>query len=119
MSAQQYATAATCHPTDDESMPDGSGQASGRTRRLTVGQLTAIRTAMALFAEDDLARGVPPGAVEYCPGCDDARPLPGFVRYDESSTSALVCNACATEYEVARMQGSAPDIEEFLRGRNC
>lgn len=117
MSAQQYATIPRHPPADDERAAGRRRQeASNRARGLTVGQRTAVQTAMAVFAEDDLARGVLPGDVEYCPACDDARPLPGFVRYDDASTSAFVCNRCATEYEVARMQGVVSDIGEFLRG---
>jgi hypothetical protein len=74
---------------------------------------------MALFVEDDLARGVSPRETEYCPGCDDARPLPGFVLYDRASAYAFVCNACATEYEIARMRGSVSEIGEFLLDKMC
>jgi hypothetical protein len=107
-------------PTRREDAADEWRQdAAGRARGLSQAQLAAVRTVMALFVEDDLARGVSPWETEYCPGCDDARPLPGFVLYDRASAYAFLCNACATEYEVARMQGSVSDIREFLCGKAC
>jgi hypothetical protein len=70
---------------------------------------------MGLFVEDDLARGVLPSQTAFCPACDAARPLAGFIRYDGAAANAFVCNTCATEYEVARMQGSVSCIGEFVR----
>jgi hypothetical protein len=83
------------------------------TRTLTPNQMTAIRDAMQLFVEDDIAQGVPPQAIEYCPGCDAPRPLPGFVRYED----AALCNACATEYEIARTGGLVADAATYLRDK--
>jgi hypothetical protein len=85
------------------------------TRALTTRQLAAIRNAMHLFVEDDLERGVPSNASEYCPACDAPKPLPGFVRYDD----VALCNACATNYEIARTRGLVQSATTFIREVNA
>ena len=118
MRGDRNATDARRHPADDERTAEQCGQeTAGSAGGLTPGQLTATQTAMALLVEDDLARGVPPWETEYCPACTDTRPRAGFVSYDRASADGCVCNTCATEYEIARMQGLVPDIREFLRGK--
>ena len=83
------------------------------TRALTARQLAAIRDVMHLFVEDDLDRGVSSTMSEYCPACDAPQPLPGFVRYDDTA----LCNACATEYEIARTRGLIHDAASFILTR--
>jgi hypothetical protein len=83
------------------------------TRALTTRQVAAIRDAMHLFVEDDLERGVPSNVSAYCPSCDAPRPLPGFVRYDE----VALCNACATDYEIARTRGLVQDAKTYIADR--
>ncbi len=39
--------------------------------------------------------------------------MPGFVRYGEH----LLCNDCATAYEIARLRGQARCADEFVRQR--
>ena len=85
------------------------------TRALTTRQLAAIRDAMHLFVEDDLERGVPSNMSEYCPACDAPKPLPGFVRYDD----VALCNACATDYEIARTRGLVQSATTFIREMNA
>lgn len=83
------------------------------TRVLTTRQLAAIRDAMHLFVEDDLARGISPSTTEYCVACDAPKPLPGFVRYDD----VALCNACATDYEIARTRGLVQSAATFILER--
>ncbi|MGE0544274.1 MAG: hypothetical protein AB7R89_29275 [Dehalococcoidia bacterium] len=86
---------------------------SPATRALTSQQVAAIRDVMHLFLEDDLDRGIPPGVSEYCPACDAPKPLPGFVRYDD----VALCNACATDYEIARTRGLVQDAATYIDDR--
>jgi hypothetical protein len=81
------------------------------TLSLTPQQVAAIRDVMHIFVEDDLDRGVPLRASAYCPACDAPRPLAGFVRYDD----VALCNACATDYEIARTRGLVADASEFIQ----
>src|SRR5438552_15576556 len=46
-------------------------------RVLTPSQFAAIREAMLVFIEDDLARGISPTARVYCDACERARPAVG------------------------------------------
>ena len=118
MKGDRNATAARRHAANQECMADSwEHSTAGSVRGLTPGQLAATQMAMALLVQDDLARGVPRFMTKYCPGCDAARPLPGFVLYDRASADAFVCNACATEYEVSRMERLVQDICEFLSGK--
>ena len=120
MRTNRYATRVNRHHTGDtRAAVEMPREAADSARALTDGQLTAIQTVMALLAEDDLGRGIAPSETEYCPACDDARPLPGFVLYDRTSGYAFVCNWCATEYEVAQMRGLVSDIGDFLRAKTA
>jgi formate dehydrogenase maturation protein FdhE len=85
--------------------------APAKARRLSRSQLTAICTAMAVFRTDDLARGVPEPARTYCDACQGPRPLAGALRYDRY----LLCNTCATAYEVARARGLLATAGQFVR----
>jgi hypothetical protein len=76
-------------------------------------QIEAIRMAMALFVEDDLARGTLPGQRLYCDACERVRSAAGFVRYVRYS----FCNVCATEYEVARTRGVVVTPGQYLRDK--
>ena len=78
---------------------------------LTAGQLTAIRTVMALFVDDDLTRGISPRAELYCRACQQGRPMPGFILYERYQ----FCNRCATEYEVARLCSMVASPGQFVR----
>jgi hypothetical protein len=77
----------------------------------TPAQLTAIRNAMQLFVDDDLARGVSPADFSPCAGCGDQQPQPGFIHY----APYQLCNACAFQFEVARVSGLVTSIERFVR----
>ena len=103
------------HHTEVEGSGSSSYAVPHATRVLTTRQLAAIRNAMHLFVEDDLARGVSPSLSEYCPACDAPKPLPGFVRYDD----VALCNACATDYEIARTRGLVQSAATFVFDRNA
>ena len=83
--------------------------ATAPVHELTPDQLTAIRTAMRLCLDDDVARGVLPEHRVACEACRRPRPLPGAIQYDRS----MLCNACATEYEVARARGLVSSVTQF------
>lgn len=83
----------------------------GRTDAgITKGQLEAIEEAMRIIVEEDRERGVDPAARIECARCHEARPLIGSVDYD----GIRLCNACATLFEVARLNGKAWSCAEFV-----
>src|SRR5579884_2899674 len=86
---------------------------SRRPRPLSERQVGAIRTAMRLFVDDDVAQGRTPADRLYCDACELPQPAAGFIRYGRYQ----VCNACATEYELVRARGLAGSIGQFVRGR--
>lgn len=110
------ATPANADQPDNKRWPEGrEGRGAVRTLRgLTPGQIAAVRSAMQLFVEDDLARGVPDMRGLYCGACDRIRPSPGFIHYKEDGAAYPLCNACATAYELARLDGEAAGIEQYL-----
>lgn len=85
--------------------------ASSAARPVTDAQISAIRSVMQLFVEDDLAGGMAPDAQRWCERCRRDRRAAGFIRYGDST----VCNACATTYEVARVAGEVRNFDGFLR----
>ncbi len=82
-----------------------------RPRTLTATQMTAIRAVMSGVMESDRSDGVAPQARMRCDGCQRVRPSVGFIEYSRHS----LCNACATEYEVARARGLALSAGQFVR----
>lgn len=82
-------------------------------RPLSAAQVGAIRAAMRVFVEDDLARGADEQRRSYCDGCERARPAAGFIQYDKHA----LCNGCATEYEVARARGLVPTPGQYIRDK--
>lgn len=83
-------------------------------RTLSAEQVAAIRAVMRLFVEDDLANGVAPNKRMLCDACQTAQPSLGFIEYDRH----LLCNGCATEYEVARARGLALSAGQYVRDKN-
>ncbi len=79
---------------------------------LSRSQTRAIREAMRLFAEDDLAHGVLPTAQRPCVRCRRNRPAAGFIHY----TDGALCNSCATSYELARIRHAVASVGEFIAG---
>ena len=82
--------------------------------RLSKSQLDAIRAAMELFVQDDIAQGLSPDKRLYCEACERTRPAAGFIQYDRY----LFCNACATEYEIARARGLAANPGHYVRDKH-
>jgi formate dehydrogenase maturation protein FdhE len=76
--------------------------------------VAAIRAAMQLFVEDDLARGVRRTDRLYCDACQRPRPAAGGIRYGRYA----LCNGCATEYEVARAHGGLATPGQFVRDKH-
>lgn len=81
------------------------------TQPLTAQQVEAIRTAMHLFVEEDLARGERTPAPRWCGRCEQERPGAGFIHYEARD----LCNACATVFELTRARGIVRNLPEFLR----
>lgn len=69
---------------------------------------------MRVFVDDDLARGVTPNQRLYCDPCQRPQPMLGFIQYDRYQ----MCNACATEYEVARARGVSLSAGQFVREKS-
>jgi len=84
-----------------------------RKRRLTARQRAAMAQVMQLFVEDDLALGVSPTASFYCPACERERSRAGAVRYGRY----LVCNLCATEFEIAMLTLGTLSIGQYVRDK--
>ena len=77
---------------------------------LSHAQTRAVRTAMQLFVEEDLAHGVAASARRGCERCRRQRPAPGFIHYGE----AELCNTCATAYELARLRHATASVSAFV-----
>jgi hypothetical protein len=80
---------------------------------LSATQLAAIRAMRQLFVEDDLAAGVAPDALAFCEGCVALRPEPGSVHCERY----LLCNACSTEYEIARATRVVASVGQYVSGK--
>jgi hypothetical protein len=83
-------------------------------RALTKRQLDAIRVAMRHRVDEDLARGRSLAERRYCDACERACAAPGFVSYNRY----LLCNTCATEFEVANARGLPVSAGQFVRDIN-
>jgi hypothetical protein len=88
-----------------------TGRAAGRP--LSAAQVAAIRSAMRVFLDDDLSRGIESQRRLYCDGCERARPAAGFIQYERYA----MCNDCATEYEVARARALLSTQGQFIRDK--
>lgn len=83
-------------------------------RMLSDKQIESIRSAMLLFVEDDLARGVSAGSRIYCDACERPRPAAGLIKYERY----VLCNVCAVEYEVARARGLVATAGRYVRDKH-
>ena len=70
----------------------------------TNGQVQAVYEIMRLLREEDRGRGRPADEVVGCTSCRRDRPAIGAVRYGD----AVLCNGCATDYELLRLARLAP-----------
>ena len=84
-------------------------------RRLSRAQLLAIQTVMRLFVDDDRVAGVAPDSRIRCAICPEPRPRLGAIAYGDW----LLCNRCALDYEIARMQGRAPSVDRYVRDQTA
>lgn len=84
-----------------------------RSAALSAVQINAVRASLALFVEDDVARGVPAFSRIFCDACQLARPAAGFIQYGRYA----VCNACAIEYEVAHARGLLSTPGQYVRDK--
>lgn len=72
----------------------------------TSGQVESVFTVMRLLREDDVARGLKPDDTIACATCRRDRPAAGSVRY----AGAMLCNGCATDYELLRLARLTPPM---------
>jgi hypothetical protein len=84
-----------------------------RDRALVQLQRRAVRTAMHILAEEDIARGAGSRPRRNCPRCGRRRPAPGFIEYDGVS----LCNSCATGFELARLTDHSTSATDYAIGR--
>ena len=80
---------------------------------VTQGQYEAITEAMRLIVEEDRERGVDLDARLSCPACGGQRPLVGAVEYE----GIRLCNECAIDFEVARVDRAAGSCAEYVAKR--
>lgn len=80
----------------------------GQGQRLTERQIEAVYAVMRLL-RDDGARPSSPEEI-FCARCQRQRPGQGSVTYG----SSLLCNGCATDYELLRAARNVRKIEDFL-----
>src|SRR5262245_63570582 len=73
----------------------------------SIGQMEAVYAVMRLLREDDLARGLAATDTVDCTSCRRARPAVGAVRYPDD---AVLCNGCATDYEILRLARLTPPL---------
>jgi len=83
------------------------------TAGVTEAQKEAIEEAMKLILEEDRDRGIGPDERFECSGCGVNREMAGAVTYDE----VRLCNACATRFEVERMNRKVRTSAEYVRRR--
>lgn len=95
-----------------QTMPDEQGllpaaRQGARASRLTARQILAIYGVMRLLRDDR----PPLSSAIDCRGCKRRRRAHGSVTYDDR----LLCNGCATDYELLRAAGLTRELQEFLR----
>jgi CRISPR/Cas system-associated protein Cas10 (large subunit of type III CRISPR-Cas system) len=76
----------------------------------TKAQREAIVEAMRILAEEDRARGVDMQSEFTCALCGLPRTLVGSVLYEQ----VRLCNACALDYEVARIGHQAGSAADYV-----
>jgi hypothetical protein len=76
-------------------------------------QIRAVYAVMRILAEDDRERGVAADRRVRCAACRRSRPAAGSVEY----AGTLLCNGCATDYELLRIGGQVDDVAGYLGAR--
>ncbi|MGI8550190.1 MAG: hypothetical protein ACR2PL_05220 [Dehalococcoidia bacterium] len=79
-------------------------------RFLSPQQIESVRAIMRLFLTDDAAKGIPREWQLVCHCCEARKWAAGFVRYGRT----ILCNDCATEYEISRLRGHTDLVTDFL-----
>jgi hypothetical protein len=92
----------------DEEVADG---APGNGRRPSDRQVEAVYAVMRLLRDDRPSS--PDSGTIVCDCCRRDRPARGSVSYG----SLLLCNGCATDYELLRIAHSIRGIDDFLGRR--
>jgi hypothetical protein len=77
--------------------------------RLTDRQIEAVYAVMRLLRDDRAVSG--DDEAIHCDRCRRERPRQGSIAYGR----ILLCNGCATDYELLRTAGDVRRIEEFVR----
>lgn len=90
-----------------------TNQSDAPPRQLAPLQRRAVRLAMRVFRDDDLARGISPASRMWCAVCAGWRSAPGSIHYGV----AQLCHACAVRYETARLRGVVRSIQQFVDAR--
>jgi hypothetical protein len=85
-----------------------AGSADAPARRLSVRQIEAVYAVMRLLRDDGNAETA---AEILCASCRRFRPGRGSVSYDGN----LLCNGCATDFELLSAARRVRGVEEFLR----
>jgi hypothetical protein len=80
---------------------------------LTPSELAAVQHVMGLFDDEDLDHGVSPLQRMYCDGCQRGRSMAGFLQY----ACYQLCNACATECDVACMYGAVETTGQYAHDK--
>jgi hypothetical protein len=94
---------------DTTLVPDTRAQREGTTAE----QLRAVYAVMRILAEDDRERAGDDPRDIHCQSCRRERPSAGSVDY----AGTLLCNGCATDYELLRIAGQVPDLFTYLHRR--
>ena len=81
---------------------------SAGARRPTSRQVEAVYAVMRLLRRDRASRGSEDQI--WCGGCRRSRDRSGSATYGET----VLCNGCATDYELLRLSKSVRDLEDFL-----
>ncbi len=92
----------------------GAGQLPRAVRELSAEQITAIRTVMQLFVEEDEERGLSSRHTVDCGACGKLQPAAGSITYEDLT----LCNACALDYELGRASGQVRNAAEYARLRH-
>ncbi len=81
--------------------------------KLNIRQRAAIAATIRRFAEEAIARGMPPWQRDTCPACGGFKPKAGFVPYPDGK----LCGECALEFEIALAEKEVPGLAQFVERR--
>lgn len=81
--------------------------------KLNIRQRAAIAATIRRFAEEAIARGMPPWQRDTCPACTGFKPKAGFVQYADGK----LCGECALDFEIALAEKDVPGLPQFVERR--